>query len=209
MPLCKAAWLRRGVMRIEQLRSPQGSTVDGPLLIIPQSFGDDRGWFFESWNQRRFDEAVGEAVQFSQDNHSRSVRGVLRGFHYQLAPEPQAKLVRASLGAIFDVAVDIRQTSPTFGQWVGAELNAENKAQLWIPEGFAHGFLTLSDVAEVQYKARGFWNKTCERAIVWNDPDLAIAWPLQRLKGAEVTLSGKDAEAAGFRSAINAGDVFG
>lgn len=195
-------------MQVEQLRSPQGSTLDGPLLITPQAFGDDRGWFFESWNQRKFDDAVGESVLFAQDNHSRSVRGVLRGLHYQLAPEPQAKLVRASIGAIFDVAIDLRQSSATCGQWVGAELTAENKAQLWIPEGFAHGFLTLSAVAEVQYKARGFWNKDCERAIRWNDPDLAITWPLERLEGSEVNLSGKDAEAAGFRSAINAGDVF-
>ena len=130
------------------------------------------------------------------------------GLHYQLAPEPQAKLVRATVGAIYDVAVDIRRNSPTFGAWVGAELSAENKSQLWIPEGFAHGFLTLSSVAEVQYKARGFWNKACERAIVWNDPDLAIAWPIDRLQGAEVSLSGKDAEAAGFKAAEVAGDVF-
>ena len=108
----------------------------------------------------------------------RSIQGVLRGLHYQLAPEPQAKLVRASVGAIYDVAVDIRRGSPTYGAWVGAELSADNKCQLWIPEGFAHGFLTLSEVAEVQYKARGFWNKSCERAIVWNDPDLAIAYRL-------------------------------
>ena len=195
-------------MQVEQLNSAQGLSIDGPLLITPQAFGDDRGWFFESWNQRKFDDAAGEAVLFSQDNHSRSVQGVLRGLHYQLAPEPQAKLVRATAGAIFDVAVDIRRGSSTFGAWVGAELNAENKCQLWIPEGFAHGFLTLSDVAEVQYKARGFWNKSCERAIVWNDPDLAIAWPTAQLNGSEVSLSGKDAEAPGFKAAEAAGDVF-
>ena len=195
-------------MQVDQLKSNQGEVMDGPLLITPSAFGDERGWFFESWNQRKLNEAVGEAVVFSQDNHSRSVRGVLRGLHYQLAPEPQAKLVRSSLGSIFDVAVDIRRRSPTFGQWVGAELTAANKSQLWIPEGFAHGFLTLSDVAEVQYKARGFWNKSCERAIVWNDPDIAIDWPLEQLEGAEVSLSGKDAEAAGFRTALAAEDVF-
>ena len=195
-------------MQVDQLRTVQGQVIDGPLLITPPAFGDDRGWFYESWNQRKFDDAVGEAVVFSQDNHSRSVQGVLRGLHYQLAPEPQAKLVRASLGSIFDVAVDIRQSSPTFGQWVGAELTAENKSQLWVPEGFAHGFLTLSDVAEVQYKARGFWNKNCERAIVWNDPEIGIAWPLERLEGTEVSLSGKDAEAAGFKKAVAAEDVF-
>ena len=195
-------------MQVDQLKSNQGEVMDGPLLITPSAFGDERGWFFESWNQRTLDEAVGEAVVFSQDNHSRSVRGVLRGLHYQLAPEPQAKLVRSSLGSIFDVAVDIRRRSSTFGQWVGAELTAANKSQLWIPEGFAHGFLTLSDVAEVQYKARGFWNKSCERAIVWNDPDIAIDWPLERLEGTDVSLSGKDAEAAGFKSAVAAEDVF-
>ena len=195
-------------MQVDQLRSVQGQVIDGPLLITPPAFGDDRGWFYESWNQRKFDDAVGEAVVFSQDNHSRSVRGVLRGLHYQLAPEPQAKLVRASLGSIFDVAVDIRQSSPTFGQWVGAELTAENKSQLWVPEGFAHGFLTLSDVAEVQYKARGFWNKNCERAIVWNDPEIAIAWPLARLERTDVSLSSKDAGASGFKAAAAAGDVY-
>lgn len=195
-------------MQVDQLKSNQGEVMDGPLLITPSAFGDERGWFYESWNQRKFDKAVGEAVVFSQDNHSRSVRGVLRGLHYQLAPEPQAKLVRSSLGSIFDVAVDIRRRSSTFGQWVGAELTAANKSQLWIPEGFAHGFLTLSDVAEVQYKARGFWNKNCERAIVWNDPDIAIDWPLERLEGTDVSLSGKDAEAAGFKSAVAAEDVF-
>ena len=195
-------------MQVDQLKSNQGEVIDGPLLITPSAFGDERGWFYESWNQRKFDTAVGESVVFSQDNHSRSMRGVLRGLHYQLAPEPQAKLVRASLGSIFDVAVDIRLRSPTFGQWVGAELTDANKSQLWIPEGFAHGFLTLSNVAEVQYKARGFWNKSCERAIVWNDPDIAIDWPLERLKGTEVSLSGKDAEAAGFNAAVAAEDVF-
>ena len=195
-------------MQVDQLKSNQGEVMDGPLLITPSAFGDERGWFFESWNQRKLDEAVGETVVFSQDNHSRSVRGVLRGLHYQLAPEPQAKLVRSSLGSIFDVAVDLRRRSSTFGQWVGAELTAANKSQLWIPEGFAHGFLTLSDVAEVQYKARGFWNKSCERAIVWNDPDIAIDWPLEQLEGTEVSLSGKDAEAAGFRTALSAEDVF-
>ena len=185
----------------------EATPLPGVMVIKPLVFGDDRGFFLESWNRRAFTEA-GIPNDFVQDNHSRSVQGVLRGLHYQLAPEPQAKLVRATAGAIFDVAVDIRRGSSTFGAWVGAELNAENKCQLWIPEGFAHGFLTLSDVAEVQYKARGFWNKSCERAIVWNDPDLAIAWPLERLDGAEVSLSGKDAEAPGFKAAEAAGDVF-
>lgn len=195
-------------MQAEQLQSPQGISIDGPLLITPRAFGDDRGWFFESWNQTRFNVAAGETVLFSQDNHSRSVRGVLRGLHYQLAPEPQAKLVRASIGKIFDVAVDIRRSSPSFGQWVGAILSAENKQKLWVPEGFAHGFLTLSEVAEVQYKARGFWNKECERAIRWDDSDLAIAWPIDQLRGATVNLSDKDAASPTFAVAKTSGEVF-
>jgi dTDP-4-dehydrorhamnose 3,5-epimerase len=128
--------------------------------------------------------------------------------HYQLAPEPQAKLVRSSVGSIFDVAIDIRQTSPTFGQWIGTVLSAESKSQLWIPEGFAHGFLTLSAVAEVQYKTRGFWNQTCERAIRWDDPTLAIDWPQGELNRSSISLSEKDAEAPDFISAKTSGDLF-
>ena len=178
------------------------------MLISPQAFGDERGWFFESWNQRKFDRAMGEAVVFSQDNHSRSVQGVMRGLHYQLSQEPQAKLVRASIGEIFDVAVDIRQGSATYGQWVGAHLTADNKQQLWVPEGFAHGFLTLSAVAEVQYKARGFWNKACERAIRWDDTTIGIQWPLDQLGTAEVSLSDKDADAPTLDQAKAAGEIF-
>ena len=195
-------------MLVKQLISPSGSTINGPLLLTPQAFGDERGWFIESWNQRHFDEAVGEAVVFSQDNHSLSSQGVLRGLHYQLAPTTQAKLVRASRGTIFDVAVDIRRSSGTFGQWVSAELSAENKSQLWIPEGFAHGFLCLSEVTEVQYKTRGFWDRDCERAVLWNDPDLAIAWPLEQLSESRVKMSGKDAIAPRFIASLNAGDLF-
>ena len=195
-------------MLVKQLKSPQGFSIDGPFLITPRAFGDDRGWFYESWNQQAFNEATGESVVFSQDNHSRSVRGVLRGLHYQLEPEPQAKLVRASVGSIFDVVVDIRRGSPSFGQWVCTILSAENKQQLWVPEGFAHGFLTLSDVAEVQYKARGFWNKSCERAIRWDDPELAIDWPLNQLEGATVNLSDKDAASPTFALAKTSGDLF-
>ena len=195
-------------MDAEQLKTLQGHTVDGPLLIKPKVFGDERGWFFESWNQKKFNSAIGENVIFSQDNHSRSVRGVLRGLHYQLDPEPQAKLVRASYGSIFDVAVDIRSESETFGKWVGAELTSSNHHQLWIPEGFAHAFLTLSEVAEVQYKARGFWNKACERAIRWNDPKINIEWPLERLEGKDVALSEKDGEATVLEIAKTRGDIF-
>jgi dTDP-4-dehydrorhamnose 3,5-epimerase len=195
-------------MQVEQLRSPGGQVIEGPLLISPRVFADERGFFFESWNQRRFDEAVGTTTTFRQDNHSRSCRGVLRGLHYQLEPEPQGKLVRCPVGAIFDVAVDLRRHSPTFGHWVGAELSAENQQQLWVPVGFAHGFLTLSEAAEVLYKASGFWSKSCERSVLWNDPELAIAWPLDRLNGSEPLLAEKDAAAPGFAEASAAGEVF-
>jgi dTDP-4-dehydrorhamnose 3,5-epimerase len=195
-------------MQVEQLRTTSGQLIEGPLLITPQLFGDDRGFFYESWNQRRFDEAVGAPTSFAQDNHSRSSRGVLRGLHYQLEPEPQGKLVRCPLGAVFDVAVDLRRGSATFGQWVGAELSADNQQQLWVPVGFGHGFLTLSETAEVLYKASGFWSKTCERSLLWNDPQLAIAWPLDRLNGDAPLLAEKDAAAPSFEQAVAAGEVF-
>jgi dTDP-4-dehydrorhamnose 3,5-epimerase len=195
-------------MQVEQLRTTSGQLMEGPLLITPQVFGDDRGFFYESWNQRRFDEAVGVPTSFVQDNHSRSSRGVLRGLHHQLEPEPQGKLVRCPAGAIFDVAVDLRRSSATFGQWVGAELSDDNKQQLWVPVGFAHGFLTLSETAEVLYKASGFWSKTCERSLRWNDPQLAIAWPLDRLDGDAPLLAEKDAAAPSLAEAVAAGEVF-
>lgn len=147
------------------------------LLIEPTVFGDERGFFFESFRQDRFDAAVGAPVAFVQDNHSRSTRGVLRGLHYQLPPHPQGKLVRVVVGEVFDVAVDIRRGSPTFGRWVGERLSAQNKRQLWVPPGFAHGFLTLSDEAEFLYKTTDYWFKDLERAIAWDDPELAIDWP--------------------------------
>jgi len=148
------------------------------LLIEPKVYADERGFFYESFNENRFRKATGLDVRFVQDNHSRSVRGVLRGLHYQLPPAAQGKLVRCVAGEVFDVAVDIRKSSPTFGQWVGEYLSAENKRQLWIPAGFAHGFLTLSESAEFLYKTTGYYAPDCERILLWSDPDLAIAWPL-------------------------------
>ena len=145
------------------------------LLIEPKVFGDDRGFFFESFNQARFEEAAGRSVPFVQDNHSKSKKGVLRGLHYQVK-KPQGKLVRVVLGAVFDVAVDIRRSSPTFGKWVGAHLSAENKHQLWVPEGFAHGFVTLSDSAEFLYKTTDYYRPALERAIRWDDPAIGIDW---------------------------------
>lgn len=147
-------------------------------LIKPRVFGDERGYFYESFNQKAFDEAVGYPVTFVQDNHSRSVKGTLRGLHYQLPPHPQGKLVRVTVGEVFDVAVDIRSDSPTFGQWVGETLSADNKHQLWVPPGFAHGFYVMSDIAEFQYKCTDFYAPECEASIRWNDADVNVEWPL-------------------------------
>ena len=160
------------------------------VLIEPKVFGDERGFFFESYNQRAFNEATGTDFQFVQDNHSRSAKGVLRGLHYQLR-QPQGKLVRVVQGAVFDVAVDIRKSSPTFGQWVGVELSADNHRQLWVPPGFAHGFLVLSESAEFLYKTTDYYAPQHERCIAWNDPQLAIAWPDI---GMAPLLSAKDAK---------------
>ncbi|MEJ8675843.1 dTDP-4-dehydrorhamnose 3,5-epimerase [Chromobacterium amazonense] len=165
-------------------------------IIEPAVFGDARGFFFESFNQKKFEEAVGYSVEFVQDNHSRSAKGVLRGLHYQLDPHAQGKLVRVAAGAVFDVAVDIRLQSPTYGRWVGVELSADNKRQLWIPPGFAHGFVTLRDDTEFLYKTTDYWFKDLERAIAWNDPTLAIDWPLQQ----PPALSAKDQQAPLFAS---------
>ena len=166
------------------------------FIIEPKIFGDERGFFFESFNQKVWEEKTGLRTVFVQDNHSRSGKNVLRGLHYQIQ-QPQGKLVRAISGEVFDVAVDIRKNSPTFGKRVGVHLSAENKRQLWVPEGFAHGFLVLSGVAEFLYKTTDYWAPEYERSILWNDPDLAIEWPLQ---GAPI-LARKDAEGLSFREA--------
>ncbi|EEX6990127.1 dTDP-4-dehydrorhamnose 3,5-epimerase, partial [Escherichia coli O157] len=147
------------------------------LIFEPKVFGDERGFFMESFNQKVFEEAVGRKVEFVQDNHSKSSRGVLRGLHYQKAPYAQAKLVRCVVGEVFDVAVDIRESSKTFGKWVGINLSAENKRQLWIPEGFAHGFLVLSDTAEFVYKTNNYYSKEHEAGLLWSDTRIGIAWP--------------------------------
>ena len=147
------------------------------LIIEPKVFGDARGFFYESFNQQAFDAATGTKFSFVQDNHSRSAKGVLRGLHYQLAPRSQGKLVRVVRGAVFDVAVDIRQSSPTFGRWVGVELSEDNQRQLWIPPGFAHGFLTLSDSADFLYKTTDYYSPEHERCIAWDDPAIGVQWP--------------------------------
>lgn len=194
-------------MKVETLSTTKGQGVQGPLLITPEIFCDERGFFSESWNQRQFDQVIGASTSFVQDNHSRSVRGVLRGLHYQLEPKAQGKLVRCCMGAIFDVAVDLRVSSPSFGHWVGAELNEENRRQLWIPVGFAHGFLALTDPSEVLYKASGYWSRACERSIRWDDPKLAIAWPLASAGVLQPRLAAKDATAPLLEQLIAAGEV--
>ena len=199
-------------MRAERLLTTAGVELAGPLLLTPRVFADPRGFFYESWNQRTFVEALeadGQpARSFVQDNHSRSSQGVLRGLHYQLPPHPQGKLVRCVLGEIFDVAVDLRRGSTTFGGWVGARLSAENHQQLWVPEGFAHGFLTLSEHAEVLYKTTDFWSRDCERAIRWDDPQLGVAWPPldATAESSAPLLSEKDA-AASRLAALGSADL--
>ena len=169
-------------------------TIPDVVLIEPKVFGDERGFFYESFNQAAFNEATGLNVTFVQDNHSKSAQNVLRGLHYQLPPKAQGKLVRVLVGEVFDVAVDIRKNSPTFGRWVGERLSAANKRQMWIPSGFAHGFVVLSESAEFLYKTTNYYAPECERSISWNDPALRIEWPLT----GEPLLSGKDERAPLF-----------
>jgi dTDP-4-dehydrorhamnose 3,5-epimerase len=171
--------------------------LDGVLVMEPKVFGDARGFFFESFNAREFEELTGCRVSFVQDNHSRSARGVLRGLHYQIR-QPQGKLVRVANGEVFDVAVDLRRSSSTFGKWYGHRLSSENKTQLWIPAGFAHGFVVLSESADFLYKTTDYWAPEHERCIAWNDPDLGIEWPLD---GMTPVVSAKDTQGIAFRNA--------
>ncbi|HTF84362.1 MAG TPA: dTDP-4-dehydrorhamnose 3,5-epimerase [Cellvibrio sp.] len=163
-------------------------------ILEPKVFGDERGFFFESFNQKVFEDATGLKRDFVQDNHSKSCRGTLRGLHFQLPPMEQGKLVRVTQGEVFDVAVDIRKSSPTFGQWVGVHLSAENNRQIWIPEGFAHGFMTLSDTAEFLYKTTNYYSPQHEEIIAWNDSNLNIRWPQMD----KIILSAKDEKAKSF-----------
>lgn len=172
------------------------TTIPEVLIFEPKVFGDERGFFFESFNERVWRQLTGLDVSFVQHNHSRSASGVLRGLHYQIQ-HPQGKLVRVISGEVFDVAVDIRRSSPTFGRWFGTHLSAENKRQMWVPPGFAHGFCVTSECAEFLYLTTDYWAPEHERCIVWNDPDLAIAWPL----ASEPTVSAKDRDGKRFREA--------
>ena len=171
------------------------TALAGMLILEPRVFGDERGFFMESFNQKTFNETTGLALDFVQDNHSRSAKGVLRGLHYQIAPHAQGKLVRVTQGVVFDVAVDIRRASPTFGQWVGVELSGSNHRQLWVPAGLAHGFLVLSESADFLYKTTAYYEPKAERALRWDDPALGIRWPDL---GAPPLLAAKDAAAPGL-----------
>ena len=172
------------------------TTIPDVLIIEPQVFGDERGFFMESFNQQRWEQETGRTRPFVQDNHSRSGRGVLRGIHYQIK-QPQGKLVRVAAGEVYDVAVDLRRSSPTFGRWVGVMLTGENKRQLWVPEGFGHGFMVVSESADFLYKTTDYYSPENERCIIWNDPELAIDWP----QTIEPRLSAKDAGGTPFAAA--------
>lgn len=178
--------VRKNTNRIPTMQI-QTTAIPGLLIIEPKVFGDERGFFYESFNARRFAELTGVQTRFVQDNHSKSAKNVLRGLHYQIQ-QPQGKLVRVIAGCVFDVAVDLRKSAPTFGQWVGITLSAANNRQLWIPEGFAHGFVVTSESAEFLYKTTDYWAPEFERSILWNDPAIGIQWPID----AEPLLSGKD-----------------
>src|SRR5690242_2527277 len=174
------------------------TSIPEVLIIEPREFGDSRGFFFESFNHKDFRRATGLDVSFVQDNHSRSVKGVLRGLHYQIR-QPQGKLVRVARGAVFDVAVDIRRSSPNFGRWAGVELTEDNHRQLWVPPGFAHGFYVLSDSADFLYKTTDYYNPDFERSLLWNDPAIGVSWPVDT--GTQPTVSVKDAQAASLAAA--------
>ena len=181
--------------KFKKAYTSNGEEIKDLLFIKPNVYGDDRGFFFESWNQKDWEEILNinnqSRVNFVQDNHSKSSKGVLRGLHFQRNPNAQGKLVRCINGEIYDIAVDLRKASKTFGKWSGINLSDKNKNQFWIPEGFAHGFLTLSDTAEVLYKTSNYWRKECEISLLWNDPEIKIEWPLELIKS-NVLLSEKD-----------------
>ena len=191
-------------MNIKNLSSNKGNFLEGVCIINPKVFEDNRGFFYESWNQQLFNKTVGEEVKFLQDNHSSSNIGVLRGLHYQIEPKPQGKLVRCVSGSVFDVAVDIRKSSPTFGEWTSVVLDNLNKIMIWIPVGFAHGFLALEENSEVIYKVSEPYSNALDRSIRWDDKNININWPLKDINFLEPKLSEKDSKAPFLKNA----DVF-
>ena len=196
-------------MDIIEIKSNKNNLMKGALLLKPQIYFDDRGYFFESWNNRTLNELLSREINFVQDNHSNSRLGVLRGLHYQITPKPQAKLVRCTKGSIYDVIVDLRINSSSFGEWYGVYLNDENKLQLWVPEGFAHGFLSLKDFSEVQYKTNAFWDKSLERSLKWNDKELKINWPNKiNEKFIEIITNEKDSNSLNLKEIKKLGEIF-
>ena len=194
-------------MEIKDLISNKGEIIEGPKLILPKIFKDKRGFFYESWNQFNFDKLV-EKTSFVQDNHSKSNLGVLRGLHYQIEPFAQDKLVRCTSGKVYDVIVDLRFNSFTYGQWAYIELNSEENNQVWIPKGFAHGFLSLTNSAEVQYKASNLWSKKHERTIIWNDETIKIKWPIHYFKEFNLSISTKDSNGMTLKYAEETKNIF-
>tara|TARA_B100000886_G_scaffold333376_2_gene287340 strand:- start:395 stop:982 length:588 start_codon:yes stop_codon:yes gene_type:complete len=186
----------------------KGIKIEGLLLVQPEIYSDERGFFFESWNQREFDSLIGDNIIFKQDNHSKSKKGVLRGLHYQLPPHDQGKLVRCSSGSIYDVAVDLRKNSPTFGEWTGIVLSDHNQTQFWIPSGFGHGFLTLSQEAEVQYKTTNYWNKDYEISLNFSDKDLNINLPLEEINPEIIQQSFKDINSKNLKEITKNDKIF-
>ena len=196
-------------MNFLNVKSNKGNFIEGPLIIEPKIFHDVRGYFFESWNQSEFNQIISREIKFVQDNHSESKYGVLRGLHYQLNPKAQAKLVRCTKGEVFDVLVDIRKSSKTYGEWSSIILNEQNKLQFWIPEGFAHGFISLKDLSEVQYKTNEYWSKDYEKSLSWKDPQVMVNWPLINInKTSKIIINDKDSNAPTLFEVENAGDTF-
>ena len=194
-------------MNFNKLKSNKGNIVNGIFLINPKIFTDTRGFFYESWNQFIFNKEIGN-INFCQDNHSKSSKGVLRGLHYQIDPYAQGKLVRCTRGRIFDIAIDLRKSSCTYKEWISLELDEINKSLLWIPKGFGHGFLALSNDTEVQYKVTKNWNPKYEKSLLWNDPDLNINWPLSQLDCNFPIISKKDSQGITIKKAENLDFVF-
>ena len=196
-------------MEYLNVTSNKGNLINGPLIIKPKVIFDNRGYFFESWNHSEFNKIISRKVNFVQDNHSESKYGVIRGLHYQLRPKAQAKLVRCSKGEIFDVLVDIRKDSRTYGEWSSVILNAQNKLQFWIPEGFVHGFMSLKNFSEVQYKTNEYWDKEHERSLYWKDSDLNINWPLANSNEEnKIIINDKDSIAPNLKEIEKNGDLF-
>ena len=195
-------------MRFEYLKTQSDQVIEDVKLIIPEIYRDKRGLFFESWNQNKFNKLIGKDVNFVQDNHSVSCIGCLRGLHFQLHPSPQGKLVRCINGVIFDIALDIRKSSKTYGRYVSTILNNTNRNLLWIPEGFAHGFLALEEKTEVLYKTTNFWYEDLERSLNWEDKDINIKWPFERIKNFKLNISNKDSAAPLLKDLDIKGELF-